>query len=277
MPREIDTVPTPKNVKPKKLIVLSAPRTGTHGIYKALLQLGYSPYHMAETLNIGPRAIRIMADGMKAEQFHEGMPYGREEFDKWFADYDVIIEMPFFMLRSTLKAYPDAKFLLTERDPEKWAKSFMNTAGAAITDFNRFPMSVFRRFDNFSSHMHMFGTILLNHSTNGFGVSEQGRQALIENYKAYIAEVKRLVPPKQLKVFRLEDGFGWNELCPCLGVPVPDTPWPSLNTPEEFHSIVKPKIKTAVAKGMTGVTTIIAVAAIGIWYGRKSLLPLLTK
>ncbi|KAI0117798.1 hypothetical protein GGR51DRAFT_555082 [Nemania sp. FL0031] len=205
-----------------------------------------------------------MADGMKAELFHEGMPYGREEFDKWFADYDVIIEMPFFMLRSTLKAYPDAKFLLTERDPEKWAKSFMNTAGLAITNIKRLPMSVFRRFDGFASHMHMFGGMLLDYNTNGFGVSEQGRQALIENYKTYIADVKRLVPPKQLKVFKLEDGFGWNELCPCLGVPIPDTPWPALNTPEEFHLIVKPKMQKAVAKGIAGVSTIIAVVAIAL-------------
>ncbi|KAI1127390.1 P-loop containing nucleoside triphosphate hydrolase protein [Nemania abortiva] len=276
MLREIDTLPTPRHVKPKKLVVLSAPRTGTHGLYNALKLLGYKPYHMAEVLNVGAPAIRIMNDGMKAELFHEGTPYGREEFDKWFADYDVIIEMPFFMLKSTLKAYPDAKFLLTERDPEKWAKSFMNTAGAAITSFSRLPMSVFRRFDSFTSHMHVFGGRILNYCTNGYGVSEKGRQALIENYKAYIAEVKRLVPPNQLQVFKLEDGFGWEELCPYLGVPIPEIPWPALNTPEEFHSIVRPKIQTAISKGMAGVTTIIAVAAIGIWYGRKGLLPLVT-
>ncbi|KAI3316611.1 P-loop containing nucleoside triphosphate hydrolase protein [Xylariaceae sp. AK1471] len=276
MPRQIDTLPTPTHVKPKKLIVLSAPRTGTHGLYLALKQLGFKPYHMAEVLAAGPPALKIMTDGMKAEMFHNGKPYGRAEFDKWFADYDIIIEMPFFMLRSTLKAYPDAKFLLTERDPEKWARSYLNTVGVANAQFHQLPMLVFKYFDSFTFHMNVFGDRLMDYCTNGYGASDKGREALIENYKAYIADVKRIVPPEQIKVCKLEDGFGWNELCPYLGVSVPDTPWPSLNTPEEFHTLVGPRLQTAARKGMIGVTIIIAAAAVGIWYARKGLLPLLT-
>ncbi|KAI8945692.1 P-loop containing nucleoside triphosphate hydrolase protein [Xylaria longipes] len=275
MKREIDTVPSPAHVKPKKLVVLSAPRTGTHGLYLALKQLGFTPYHMAEVLAAGSPALRIMTDGMNAEWFHEGTPYGRAEFDKWFADYDIIIEMPFFMLRSTLKSYPDAKFLLTERDPEKWAKSYMNTIGVASTRLNQMPMSVFKKFDGFASNMDEFGGRMMNYCTNGFGVSEEGCEALVENFKSYIADVKRLVPPEQLMVIKLEDGLGWNELCPYLGVPIPDTPWPSLNTPEEFHAIIGPKMQKAVSKGIAGVTTIIAVAAVAMWYCQKNLLPLL--
>ncbi|KAI0469480.1 P-loop containing nucleoside triphosphate hydrolase protein [Xylaria cf. heliscus] len=276
MKREIDTIPTPTHVKPKKLFILSAPRTGTHGLYLALKQLGFTPYHMVEVMSAGAPSVRIMADAMCAEWFHEGTPYSRAEFDKWFANYDVIIEMPFFMLRSILKAYPDAKFLLTERDPEKWSKSYINTIGLTIKRFNSLPMSVFKKFDDFASTMDNFGTRMVNYYTNGFGISEEGRKALVENYKSYITDVKQLVPPEQLKVVKLEDGLGWNELCPYLDVPIPDTPWPSLNTPEEFHTIVRPKIKTAAGKGMAGVTTIMAVVAVAMWYGRKSLLPLLT-
>ncbi|RYC56931.1 hypothetical protein CHU98_g9280 [Xylaria longipes] len=246
MKREIDTVPSPAHVKPKKLVVLSAPRTGTHGLYLALKQLGFTPYHMAEVLAAGSPALRIMTD-----------------------------EMPFFMLRSTLKSYPDAKFLLTERDPEKWAKSYMNTIGVASTRLNQMPMSVFKKFDGFASNMDEFGGRMMNYCTNGFGVSEEGCEALVENFKSYIADVKRLVPPEQLMVIKLEDGLGWNELCPYLGVPIPDTPWPSLNTPEEFHAIIGPKMQKAVSKGIAGVTTIIAVAAVAMWYCQKNLLPLL--
>ncbi|KAI3338730.1 P-loop containing nucleoside triphosphate hydrolase protein [Ustulina deusta] len=275
MPHEIDAIPAPAHVKQMKLIVLSAPRTGTHALYEAFIGLGYKPYHMAEVVASGAPAIRIMTDAMRAELFHEGTPYGRQEFDKWFADYDVIIGMPFLMLRSVLKAYPDAKFLLTERDPEKWAKSFLNSIGMASARFSHLPMSVFKHFDSFASSMGIFAGRLLNYWTNGLGVSDNGRQALVENYKAYIADVKRFAPPKQLKVFKLEDGFGWNELCSYLGIPIPDIPWPSLNTPEEFHSLAGPKIQTAISKGIAGVTTITAIVAVVIWYGRKSLWPLL--
>ncbi|KAK7752054.1 hypothetical protein SLS62_006019 [Diatrype stigma] len=55
-----------------------------------------------------------MNDGMQGE-LGQMKPYTRKDFDKWYADYDIIVEMPFFMLQSTLSAYPDARFLLVER------------------------------------------------------------------------------------------------------------------------------------------------------------------
>ncbi|KAI4858568.1 hypothetical protein F4820DRAFT_227009 [Hypoxylon rubiginosum] len=270
MSRAIDAIPTPAHVTPKKLIVLSAPRTGTHGLYLALKVLGFKPYHMAEVLKTGSTAVQILNDGLVAEMFHKGKPYGREEFDKWFADYDVIIEMPFFMLHSTLKAYPDAKFLLTERDPNKWAKSFVNTIGRITTSFHRFPMVIFKYFDSFASSMSFMGTTVQRYYTNGYELTPEGQKQLAENYKTYIAEVKRLVPPERLKVCKLEDGFGWDEICPYLGVPIPDVKWPSLNTPEEFHEITGPKLQRAFMKGLISTTSIIApVIAVGFWYLRK--------
>ncbi|KAI0844020.1 P-loop containing nucleoside triphosphate hydrolase protein [Daldinia vernicosa] len=275
MPRQIDLLPTPTHVEPKKLIVLSAPRTGTHGLYLALKLLGFKPYHMAEVIKTGPQAIRVLNDGHRAEMFHQGKPYGRAEFDKWFADYDVIIEMPFFMLRSVLKAYPDAKFLLTERNPEKWARSFENTVGMVHKKFSSLPMSIFKYFDGFTSGMSSMGRMWVGYYTNGYGITPEGHKYLIENYKNYIAEVKRLVPPEQLKVCKLEDGFGWDEICPYLGVPVPDEEWPSLNTPEEFGEVVAPKFKAAFMKGIIGTTSIIApIIAVGLWYLRKGKLSL---
>ncbi|KAI1211080.1 P-loop containing nucleoside triphosphate hydrolase protein [Annulohypoxylon truncatum] len=270
MPRQIDTVPTPAHVKPKKLIVLSAPRTGTHGLYLALKELGFKPYHMAEVLKAGAPAVKIMNDGLNAEMFHIGEPYTRAEFDKWFADYDVINEMPFFMLHSIIKAYPDAKFLLTERNPEKWAKSFVNTIGMLAVQLKSFPMSVFRFFDEFTYGMGYMGNAVLGYYSNGYGLTPTGQKYLAENYRNYIAEVKRIVPPEQLLVCKLEDGFGWNEICPYLGVPIPKTEWPSLNKPEEFHEVAGPKIQHAFTKGLVGMTSmVVPVVAVGFWYLRK--------
>ncbi|KAI1081816.1 P-loop containing nucleoside triphosphate hydrolase protein [Whalleya microplaca] len=270
MPRYIDTLPTPAHVEPKKLIVLSAPRSGTHGLYLALKQIGFKPYHMVEVLNAGVNSVQIMNDGLEAELYHKSRPYGRPEFDKWFADYDIIIEMPFFMIRSVLKAYPDAKFLLTERDPDKWVKSFCNTIGRTSVAMNSFPTSLFKQLDGFASGMAHFGKRTLDYFSNGYGMSEEGRRHLAENYRDYIATVKQLVPPEQLKVCKLEDGFGWKEVCPYLGVPVPNIPWPSLNTPEEFEQIAGPKMKKSVTRGMIGLTSIVVpVLAVAGWYLRK--------
>ncbi|KAI1497256.1 P-loop containing nucleoside triphosphate hydrolase protein [Biscogniauxia marginata] len=267
MTRYIDTLPTPTHVEPKKLVVLSAPRTGTHGLYLAMKQLGFKPYHMVEVIAAGPKAAQIMHDGFDAEFLRKGKPYGRADFDKWLANYDIIIEMPFFMIHSIVNAYPDAKFLLTERDPEKWAKSYINTIGKLQMKLSTFPYSLLPIFDSYAGSMKTFGAKMCNYCTNGYGITEEGHKCLVENYKNYIAEVKRIVPPEQLKVCKLEDGFGWNEICPYLGVPIPETDWPSLNTPDEFHSIVRPNIDASIRKGIIGMTSvIIPLVAAGVWY-----------
>lgn len=87
------------------------------------------------------------------------------------------------MLRSVLKAYPDAKFLLTERNPDKWAKSFVNTVGKMVTVFSAFPMNVFKYFDGFASGMSTMGSWVLSHYSNGYGLSPEGQKYLAENYR----------------------------------------------------------------------------------------------
>lgn len=43
---------------------------------------------------------------------------------------------------------PEVKFILTERDPDKWVRSFNNTAGAAAMNGNVFPMNILKHFNN---------------------------------------------------------------------------------------------------------------------------------
>ncbi|KAI1103951.1 P-loop containing nucleoside triphosphate hydrolase protein [Jackrogersella minutella] len=270
MPRQIDTIPQPNHIKPKKLIVLSASRTGTFALYRALKQLGFKPLHMVEVLESGLTEFNILNDAIKAEMFHDGKPYGRAEFDKWWADYDVIIEVPFYMLHSTVKAYPDAKFLLTERDPEKWAKSFAHTVGWVVKRFSTFPLSIFKHFDSMAYNIAFLVETSLSYYSNGYGLSPIGQKCITENYIEYIAEVKRIVPPEQLKVCKLEDGFGWSEICPYLGVPIPDIEWPSRHTPEEFQATTDLSLghmQYAVTKRLVGtVSVVLPIVAVGLWY-----------
>lgn len=91
--------------------------------------------------------------------------------------------MPFFMLRSVLKAYPDAKFLLTERNPDKWATSIMNTIGKVHKGFHTFPMSIYKYLDGFTSGMSFMGDMTIGYYGNGHGATPEGEKALAENYK----------------------------------------------------------------------------------------------
>ncbi|MBE3048722.1 hypothetical protein IMZ48_40730 [Candidatus Bathyarchaeota archaeon] len=67
----------------------TAPRNGTLGLYRAFQILGYQPYHFVTCFARGIPHMTLAAEGLKAKYFGEGRPFGRAEFDKWFADYDV--------------------------------------------------------------------------------------------------------------------------------------------------------------------------------------------
>ncbi|KAK8133690.1 hypothetical protein PG984_005702 [Apiospora sp. TS-2023a] len=270
MSRLIDSVPAPADPKPKKLIVLSAPRTGTHGLYLALKELGFKPYHMVEVFANGADHVRYMTEGLQASAEGTFEPYGRAEFDKWFADYDIIVEMPFFMVSEVVEAYPDAKFLLMERDPDKWAKSWLNTIGPLTLQYTQFPTNVLSYLHPLSRAMSKFGAINRRLFFKSDKNDEVARRNLVAHYTEYIAKVKAIVPPKQLKVCRLEDGFGWNEICPYLGVPVPETEWPSRNAPEEFFQISDKALNSGQQKAVAVVSVLAPLIAVGLWYARTT-------
>lgn len=57
-------------------------------MYQALQMLGYKPYHMYEVVQ-STAHMGIFEEALNAKYFGVGKPYGKAEFDKWFAEYDV--------------------------------------------------------------------------------------------------------------------------------------------------------------------------------------------
>jgi hypothetical protein len=83
-------------------------------------------------------------------------------------------------------------------------------------------------------------------------------------------QVRKLVPEKNLGYFTLEDGFGWEQICPHLGKPIPDQHYPRGNAPKEFEaltmSLLGPSFKKAAAIVIT--TVLVPVIGLGAWiYG----------
>lgn len=110
---------------------------------------------------------------MAAQMDGDGKPYGREDFDKWFADNGVnhpshlpqlssqhlastlgnetlltqppcenqaIVDVSAFFVKELVAAYPDAKFILTHRDPAAWLRSVNNTFVPLMRAQKSFPM-----------------------------------------------------------------------------------------------------------------------------------------
>lgn len=82
-----------------------------------------------------------------------------------------------------------------------------------------------------------------------------------------LAEVKRLVPPEQLTVIRLEDGLGWNELCPLVDAPVPDVPWPTQNNADEFNLILQKYCEPGIRRAMGIISaTVVPIIGAAAWF-----------
>ena len=58
-------------------------------MYQAFKILGYTPYHFYETVKHGIWHMEVADEALNAKFRGKGRPYGKAEFDKWFAGYDV--------------------------------------------------------------------------------------------------------------------------------------------------------------------------------------------
>ncbi len=198
-------------------------RTGTLSLKIALEQLGFGPcYHMMEVFK-NPD----FSGYWKRAAFNEVM-----DWDEVFAGYRATVDWPACSYWKELAtAYPDAKVVLSVRDPVSWHESTQNTifskamaerAAAAPPDENRMGMMKKIVFDTFSGRV-------------------ADREHAISVFNQHIEDVKREIPADRLLVYGMGDG--WGPLCSFLQVPVPDTPYPRTNSTEEFADIFPPLLK----------------------------------
>jgi len=69
----------------------------------------------------------------------------------------------------------------------------------------------------------------------------------------------------------LEDGLGWEQICPFLGEEIPDVKYPRGNDPQEFAKLAKQAL-SPVYKRATAAVVAMLIPAIGIgaWYLMRS-------
>jgi hypothetical protein len=200
-----------------KVIGAGFPRTGTSTQQAALNQLGFGPcYHMREVMEHPDHADDWIAA-------FTGQPY---DLTKLFAGYQATTDSPgCHFWRELLAANPDAKVLLSVRDPEKWYESMINTVLNPEL-FNT--MREIAKNDPAMAKRRQLPEVLFD---TIFGSSRE-KEHLIAVYERHNAEVRAGVPADQLLVYEVKQG--WEPLCAFLGVPVPDEPYPHLNDSANF-------------------------------------------
>ena len=197
-----------------RVVGAGLPRTATHSLKKALeLLLGGRCYHMAEVF-----------------EHLEDVPTWRaaargDEVD-WSAfppDCSAAVDWPASAFwRELAAANPDAVIVLsTRQSAAKWWES---------ADETIFPVLRRQGEPEYDEWREMVRALL----TREIGADWDDADRAQAFYERHNAEVRREAPAERLLEWRAEEG--WEPLCQALGLPVPDEPFPRVNTREEWRA-----------------------------------------
>jgi Sulfotransferase domain len=202
-------------------------RTGSMSVKAALERLGFGPcYH-------GMEALRRGVDGDHWLAAYEA----KGEFD-WsliLEGYRATMDWPTIWFWEQLAtAYPDAKIVLTDRDPERWWESHVKMFEIGA-QFEQELTDEQRQWAEGSGFGRM-QTALATIAPATFDGRVFDKEHCLQVFEQHYERVRRTVPPERLLVYRVEEG--WEPLCRFLGVDVPDEPFPRRNVGDDLlHNI----------------------------------------
>lgn len=203
-----------------KVIGAGFGRTGTLSMKLALEQLGFGKcYHMLE----------VNKNESHRTQWAKAHRGDRIDWDALFDGYQSTVDWPSCNLwRQQAAHFPEAKILLTLRDPDSWYESVMKTIFKSSKDAIESDDATIRFFGQWAFEL-IWDRI--------FDGRMEDRSFAIDTYNRHNRSVIDEVPADRLLVFEAKQG--WAPLCEFLGVPTPDSDYPRTNTTDEFLSRVK--------------------------------------
>jgi hypothetical protein len=190
-------------------------RTGTNSLKVALEHLGFGPCHHMYEVEANPHLI------IPWQEFVSGKPL---DFEKAFSGYRSQTDWPGARVwREAAAYYPDAKVILTVRDPDAWFDSVQATIAPFLAS----------RGKNESPHEDAIAFMAQRLIAEAiFDDRLSDRQHATAVFNAHIAEVQAAIPPSRLLTFDVREG--WEPLCAFLGSPVPPISFPNLNSSKHF-------------------------------------------
>jgi Sulfotransferase domain len=202
-----------------KVIGAGLPRTGTLSQKVALEMLGFGPcYHMVNVLTNLPLS----------KQWEQALD-GEVDWDEVFGEHESTVDWPgAFFYRELADAYPDAKVVLSTRDPEAWEKSMRETIWDTI--YGRSPAAHISQARELVDPAWGEYIRLMSRMWAAQGIfngADIRPGQLAEAIARYQEQVQRNVPEDRLLVWSVQDG--WEPLCSFLEVDVPEAQFPRLN------------------------------------------------
>jgi len=190
-------------------------RTGTNSLKVALEHLGFGPCHHMFEVRDNPERLPDWEAAARGEAV---------DWDKVFRGYRSQVDWPGARYwRELAQHFPDAKVILSVRDPDAWFDSVQATIAPFISARGTHP----------SPHVNAIAE-MANQAivAQVFGNRMSEREHATRVFREHIAEVKSEIPAHRLLTFDLRDG--WEPLCDFLEVEVPGIPFPRTNSSKEF-------------------------------------------
>lgn len=207
-------------------------RTGTMSLKLALEELGFNKcYHMYVLIEEHPEDVVYFEKAERGEKV---------DWDELFKGYLSAVDFPVIRYYKDIVAkYPDAKIIHTTRDFESWFESMTKTIFWAMQPGPGRMLKMMVRLP-FSSQLRKQLRVL---KYNGmmvrkvFGNNLKDKAKIKEVFTQYNKEVLETIPKERLLSFDVKSG--WEPLCKFLNVPIPSTPFPKVNSSNEFINNVK--------------------------------------
>jgi hypothetical protein len=174
-------------------------KTATKSLNKALVMLGWKTAHF-----YGAGVYGLLYGNAAEQQAHDFL-FDRDRYGK---HVDAVLDTPVVDFYSEiLLAYPNARFILTLRDPASWLKSQQHFYCCYAKGCHNW-LAPWRRGSNLV-----------------FGTECPSREQAIKRYVLHNRNVFDTVPRDRLLLMDIPGGAGWEQLCRFLGLPVPPSNW----------------------------------------------------
>lgn len=180
-----------------KIFCIGFHKTGTTSLAQALNILGFSV--------TGPNGVNDPNIAQNAQAL----------IARLVNQFDAFQDNPWPLFYKELASeFPDAKFILTYRDPEKWLSSQVRHFGKQETPMRKW--------------------------IYGVGCPEGNERIYLQRYNKHNRDVATYFKKKRkpLLVMNLEKGDGWDKLCPFLGLPQPTASFPHANRAEAREQLL---------------------------------------
>ncbi|MDQ3228030.1 MAG: sulfotransferase family protein [Chloroflexota bacterium] len=225
---------TPVGIPSPTLDVIGAGlgRTGTLSLHAALERLSFAPCEHMTNCFAHPERFALWLEAARSKRAAEPI-----DWRPLFTGYRATVDWPgAYFWRELTESHPEAKVILTVRDPQRWYDSaratiYTATQARTATRAARLLYGLLAWLDPRAGRG--FRTVQETVWEGTLGGQFDDRDQALRMFAAHNEEVQATILTDRLLVFDVKQG--WEPLCAFLGVPVPTgEPFPHVNDAADF-------------------------------------------